>query len=764
MHRIKTLFSKNLFISLPLFAGYNFLFKFDSVKSLLKYKNMTGFKQLFLLLAALTFSFMSFSQEKLLTLTEISTRAGNLLYPSYYQAGKAMRQLNWIKNSDNYAYIKDSMMYSGSPKSKSDNELLSLKTLNRALEKIKLGPFKDFPQITWVDNNAFSFVKGDTTFVYDIKAKNLIIENYAAGYAASADVDLNSFNIAFTKDNNLLISPVKNDKKAEIKVSSEYNKDILYGQSVHRNEFGITKGTFWSPKGHFLAFYRMDQSMVSNYPIVNIDSRVADVNNVKYPMAGMPSHHVLLGVYNMETQKIMYMQTGEPEEQYLTGVIWSPDEKYIYIGLLNRNQNYFKLCQFHVGTGELVKTLFEEENEKYVEPLDPMIFFNTKPNQFLWFSKKDGYRHLYLYKDSGELIDQLTKGNFDVVDFIGFDAKEEIVYYRAVDENDPMQKQIYSININTKEVIKISTAEGTHDVMLTDDSKFIMDIYSNPSTPHKIDILDGNGLFVKTLYNGENPLKDYKLGETTVASVKADDGTDLYYRLIKPINFDPKKKYPVVVYVYGGPHSQMVNNSWLWGSSLWMQFMAEQGFVVFTLDNHGTSYRGQAFEQAVFRNLGDLEVKDQMKGINYLKTLPWIDSNRIGVHGWSYGGFMCVSLMLKQPNTFKVGVAGAPVIDWKYYEVMYGERYMDMPQDNPEGYKNANLLNYVKNLKGKLLLLHGTSDDTVVWQHTLKFIEECINEGKQVDYMVYPGQQHGFGGKARLNMNEKMFNYFKTNL
>lgn len=721
-------------------------------------------KKFILIITVLSFYLNAFPQEKVLTINDISTRAGNLLIPSYYRSAKTMRQLSWIKNSDNYAYIKDSMMYTGSPKSKSDNELLSLKTLNRALEKIKLSPLKDFPGIRWVDNNAFSFVKGDTTFVYDIKSKNLIVENFGYGFSPNADLDINTFNLAFTKDNNLLISPAKTPDKSLIKVSTEYNKDIVYGQSVHRNEFGITRGTFWSPKGRFLAFYRMDQSMVTNYPLVNIDSRIAEVSNIKYPMAGMASHHVLLGVYNMETQKVTYMQTGEPEEQYLTSIAWSPDEKYIYIGLLNRNQNYFKLCQFHVETGEFVKTLFEEENEKYVEPQTPMIFFKTRTNQFLWFSERDGYRHLYLYKDNGELSDQLTKGSFDVLECLGFDQKEENVYYIAVDENDPLQKQIYSINSNTKEVIKISTTEGTHDADLSDNNRYILDYYSNPSTPNKVDILDANGLFVKNLYTAENPLKDYKTGEVSVSSVKADDGSDLFYRLIKPVNFDPKKKYPVIIYVYGGPHSQLVTNSWQWGASLWMQFMAEKGYVIFTLDNHGTSNRGQAFEQAIFRNLGDREIKDQMKGVSYLKTLPWIDSTRIGIHGWSYGGFMTVSMMLKEPNTFKAAVAGAPVIDWKYYEVMYGERYMDTPQDNPEGYKNSSCLTHAGNLKGKLLILQGTFDDTVVWQHTLKFIEECINKGRQVDYMVYPGEEHGFYGKARSNMYEKMLNYFNSNL
>jgi dipeptidyl-peptidase-4 len=266
------------------------------------------------------------------------------------------------------------------------------------------------------------------------------------------------------------------------------------------------------------------------------------------------------------------------------------------------------------------------------------------------------------------------------------------------------------------------------------------------------------------LQKNSNPLKDYKMPAMSIFTIKAKDSTDLYCRLIKPTDFDPAKKYPVIVYVYGGPHDQMITDSWLGGTGMFLHYLATKGYVVFTLDNHGSANRGLAFEQATFRNLGAIELEDQMLGVDYLKKLPFVDTSRIGVHGWSYGGFMTVSLMLKQSNTFKVAVAGGPVIDWKFYEVMYGERYMDTPDENPLGYDNANLLNYAKNLKGKLLIIHGTADPTVVWQNSLSFVRKCIDEGVQLDYFVYPEQEHNMTGKDRVHLNHKIENYFNDYL
>jgi dipeptidyl-peptidase-4 len=716
------------------------------------------FKTRILTIAFLLFATCLFAQDKLLTLQDLTNYT---LYPEYQQALVDMQQLQWMKTPDGYSYVKNNSLFQGTIKGKSDKEFLTLVNLNKAMVKKGLKELKKFPSITWIDEVSFRFVMEDQLLAFDSKKNEVYVVCKSNASADHMDLEMKNFMMAYTRDNNLYIYK---DPEGEIAVTSEKDKNIVSGQAVHRNEFGINKGTFWSPKSNYLAFYRMDQTMVSDYPVINYNEREAKDEPIKYPMAGMTSHQVTLGVYDIKTKNTVFLQTGRNMDHYLTSISWSPDEKYVFIGLLNRDQNLLQLNQYDINNGELVKTLFEEKNDKYVEPENPMIFFKTKTDRFLWFSKRDGYKHLYMYDMKGELIDQITKGDFDVLEFLGFDEKEENVFYRAVDENFPLQKQLYAINIASKEVVKLSAAEGVHTGELNDKGKYVMDMYSSPTIPREINIIDGNGILQKNIYKGSNPLASYKTGEVVVNSVKASDGSDLYYRMVKPANFDPAKKYPVVVYVYGGPHSQFIENSWLWDASLWMMYMAQEGYVVFTLDNRGTYNRGLKFEQATFRNLGDVEIADQMKGIEFLKTLPFIDTARIGVHGWSYGGFMTVSLILRQPETFKVAVAGAPVIDWKYYEVMYGERYMDTPESNPEGYKKASLLNYVKNLKGKLLIIHGSSDDTVVLQNTMMFMNECIKNNVFPDYFLYPGQKHSVRGAGRAHLDQLIFNYFKNNL
>jgi dipeptidyl-peptidase-4 len=310
----------------------------------------------------------------------------------------------------------------------------------------------------------------------------------------------------------------------------------------------------------------------------------------------------------------------------------------------------------------------------------------------------------------------------------------------------------------------VSGKSGTHNIIHSEDYKYFIDVVSDTTTPRKYQVLDSKGKIRQILLESGNPLSEYDLGKYEIFELSANDGTPLYARKILPPGFDPSKKYPVIVYVYGGPHAQLITNSWMGGARLFLYYLAQQGYIIFTVDNRGSANRGLEFEQAVFRNMGTLEVEDQMTGVEYLRSLPYVDADRIGVHGWSYGGFMTISLMLKQPEDFKVGVCGGPVTDWKYYEVMYGERYMDTPETNPDGYESSSLLDKAGNLQGKLLIIHGTDDPVVVWQHSLDLIDAFIKEGIQVDYFVYPGHGHGVGGKDRVHLNTKMSEYFINNL
>ena len=549
--------------------------------------------------------------------------------------------------------------------------------------------------------------------------------------------------------------------------------NIVLGESVHRNEFGIDGGLFWSPKRSRLAFYRMDQSMVVDYPLVNTKAREAEPKPIKYPMAGMKSHEVTVGVWDVATEKLVYLNTRKDttvheREMYLTNIAWSPDEQYVFVAKVNREQNHMWLEQYDAVSGQLVKVLFEETNPRYVEPCEPMIF-TPKGDQFLWYSMRDGYKHLYLYNLDGSLVKQVTSGEYEVEGFIQFDKKGENIFIYA-NKNNLAGRDAYRVNLKKGTMECLTMQEnglhGTHSIVLNEQGTMWVDVWSSVDVPMRADLRDlKHKNVIHNFYAAENPLKDYAMPDVKLGTIKAADGkTDLYYRLITPPNMETGKKYPTLVYVYGGPHSQLVTDSWLAGGNLYFLFLAQQGYVVFTVDNRGTDNRGFEFESCTHRHLGEIEMADQMEGVKFLKSLPYVDENRMGVEGWSFGGFMTITMKLAHPEVFKVGCAGGPVIDWKWYEIMYGERYMDMPQENPEGYEANCLLNKAQNLEGHLLVIQGAEDNTVVPQHSTEFIERCINNLKQVDYFVYPHHEHNVRGRERNHLYKKMFDYYETHL
>ncbi len=608
-------------------------------------------------------------------------------------------------------------------------------------------------------------ISGDSVFYvenpFSIQKKTFLLNQRTDKERATKffnNEDDNRSFTAFNKENNLFI---KDKEEKETAISNEENKGIVYGKSVHRDEFGINKGTFWSPNGEKLAFYRMDETMVTNYPIVDISTRIASEKSVKYPMAGETSHEVTIGVYDTKTAKTVYLKTGEPKDKFLTNVAWSPDGKWIYVAELNRGQNRMKLNRYEALSGEIDKTLFEETHPKYVEPQNPVLFVKNKPNQFVWQSNRDGYNHLYLYDVSGKLLKQLTKGNWEVTNVIGFDAKGENLFFVSTHPT-PMDRHIYSANLKNDKTTRHTSAQGMHSASLSASGRYVIDRYSSHDNPGTIDLINTRNGKTITLASARNPFAGFSIPSVETGTIKAaDNKTDLHYRMIKPANFDATKKHPVAVYVYGGPHSQMVQNRWRYGSGGWEMFMAQKGYVVFVLDNRGTSNRGFDFENVTHRQLGVEEAKDQLRGVEFLKSLPYVDAERMGIHGWSYGGFMTINMLLRYPDVFKVGVAGGPVADWKYYEVMYGERYMDTPQENPDGYAETSLLNKADRLKSRLLIIHGDEDPVVVMQHSLQFLKSAIGAGTHPDFFVYPGHEHNMMGRDRVHLHEHITRYFE---
>ena len=625
-------------------------------------------------------------------------------------------------------------------------------------------PYADKPLVALGNRRAFILV--------DFKKHEVVWQDSISGQTAN---DWNSCSkaTAYVDEHQLYVVDAEGRKR---QLTTDGSREIVYGQAVHRNEFGIMKGTFWSPDGQRLAFYRMDQSMVADYPQVDIFPREATYEPDKYPMAGMTSHQVTVGVYDLTTDKTIYLKTpmgsvlgdsvADPRPVYFTNIAWSPDGNTVYLFELNRRQNDCRLVSYDAKTGQRIAELYRETSDKYVEPLQPIQFLPWDDSKFIMQSQRDGYNHLYLYNKDGKLLSQLTKGPWVVMELIGFNLKQKAVIFKANKEH-PLHHRLYTVNMKG-EMKQLETVDGVHQATLSPSGNYLIDKYSTPTRPRVIDLVDVCKAPKATplhLLEAADPWEGYQTPVFECGSIKAADGqTDLYYRMVKPADFNPDKKYPTVVYVYGGPHANNVQASWHWASRSWETYMAQKGYIVFILDNRGSQHRGRDFEQATFHQLGQIEMQDQMKGVDYLKTLPYVDMNRLGVHGWSFGGFMTITLMLNYPDVFKVGVAGGPVIDWKWYEVMYGERYMGTPQDNPEGYAKSSLIDKAKNLKGKLQIITGYNDPTVVPQQCLSFLDACIKAGTQPDFFAYPGEEHNMRGHASVHLHERITQYFEDYL
>ena len=671
-------------------------------------------------------------------------------------------QLKWVGDSDILMKVKGNEIISMMPGNKKEATFLTLDELNGYTKGEGVNDLTRIPQLTWInDYQAYFYALGDngiTLNKMDLKKRTINAITSVPQDAENQNICKPTLNVAYTIGNNLYVA--KGDKQIQITDNPE---GVIAGQSVHRNEFAINGGIFWSPDGKLLAYYSMDERMVTDYPLVDINERIATAKPIKYPMAGMTSHQVTLHVYNIAKGTDIVVKTGEPVEQYLTAITWNPDNKRIYIGVLNREQNHLKFNEYDAITGDFIQTIFEDRDEQYVEPQGPAYFLPGNRDQFIWKAQRDGYYHLYLYTISKGTCKQLTHGDFVITDFNGFSKDGSKIYYRST-EVSPLERHCYMMDIKSGAVTKLTKEHGTHDGIPSGNGKYFLDFYSSTDVPYNVDVMDVKGKFVSRLHEAENPIKDYNIGKTELGTLKAEDGQTLYTRLIKPYNFDASKKYPVVVYVYGGPHAQLITDEWTAGAGIYLNYLAQEGFLVFTLDNRGSADRGEAFEQCIHRQCGQLEMRDQMVGIEWLKTLPYVDANRIGSDGWSYGGFMSTSLKINHPEVFKVSVAGGPVLDWKYYEIMYGERYMDTPQENPEGYELVSLENKTDKLEGKLLMIHCTTDPVVMWQHSLVFVENCIHNGKQLDYFVYPGHDHNVYGMDRAHLITKITQYFKDNL
>lgn len=548
----------------------------------------------------------------------------------------------------------------------------------------------------------------------------------------------------------------------EREVTAFDNPDMVCGQSVSRNEFGISGGLFPSPDNSRLAFYVKDQSRVGVFPLLDITTRTGTLVELKYPMNGMESERISVGVYDTATGNTVTLDIDDfDEERYITNLTWSPDSRRIYAQVLDRAQKNMHLNCYDAVSGEFMETLLTEHNDRFVEPQYPLYFIGN--DKFIYTTdNRDGYRNLYLYSIPDATLSRLTAVDADV-EYVGQDGRGGIYYYSA--EVSPVERHLFRKDLRNGRTLRLTPDEGWHTCTLSPDGRYFSDNYSSLNVPRVVAVASTDGRFRREVFRADDPSEGYNYCPIELGTVKSADGRyDNYYRLIRPKDFDPSKKYPVILYVYGGPHSQLVRNNFQASLRRWEMYMAQHGYVVFVMDNRGTTNRGAEYEKAIHRQCGVCEMEDQMEGLKWLMSHEWVDRDRIGVHGWSYGGFMTISLMVNHPDVFKVGVAGGPVIDWKWYEVMYGERYMETERTNPEGFARTSLIPRAKDLKGKLLICQGVIDDTVVWQHSLNFIEACIENGVQVDYFPYPRAKHNVMGKDRVHLMQKVTDYFEDYL
>lgn len=526
----------------------------------------------------------------------------------------------------------------------------------------------------------------------------------------------------------------------------------LVGVPVARGEFGVSEGFFVSPKGNYLAFYKLDNRSVESAPMVQIAEPRAFLEKELYPMAGESSEFVSVGVYGFEDESVVYYDDGK--DNYKTCVTWSPDERFLFLSVVSRSQKVCDIVRFNVVDGGC-SCVFSESRFDYVEPQEPLFFLND--SRFFRISRTNGFNHVYLHDKEGACIASLTEGEWEVSRVCGFDSKLGLLLLQ-VTLPTPLDRNIAVLSVD--EGLKLLTSgRGSHSAIYLGQG-FYLDVFSDLNEPRKISVKALEDETEHCLLIAENPLSDYCVPVVETGCLRLN-GDDVYYRLFLPSDFDIERQYPLVFYVYGGPHVQLIKNEWTTGSKGFEFMMAQNGYVVFEIDPHGSDFRGHDFEAKIWRNIGAPQLSDYADAMKWLLSeKTFIDKERCGVYGWSFGGFMTMSLMLKKPGLFKVGVAGGAVVDWRKYEVMYTERYMEKPLDNPSGFEESDLRNFADNLEGRLLMIHCDNDPVVLWEHTLSFLKKAISSKKMVDYFVFPGHAHNVQGRDRVYLMRKVLQYF----
>jgi dipeptidyl-peptidase 4 len=577
--------------------------------------------------------------------------------------------------------------------------------------------------------------------------------------------------VGFVRGNNIFIKDLTSGKETQVTTDGLFNH-IINGATdwVHEEEFAFSVAYFWSGDSKKIAYYKFDESKVKEFSFNEFNNQLYPTEyKYKYPKAGEENSIVTIHTYNLATAMDKTMNIGNVIDQYIPRIKWTMDANILSMVRMNRHQNKLELLMADATTGS-ASTVYTEMNDTYIDihPQDgDYVYFTPDNKNFIIQSEKDGFNHLYVYDMSGKLVNQITKGNWDVMSFKGIDDKTKTLFYIA-SETTATEKDIYSIKMDGRNKTKISFEKGTHATDFSIGMKYYIDTYSDANTPPRYAICDAKGKQIRVLESNAalaKKIKEYNTNPKELFMFKTSTGINLNAWMIMPMNFDSTKKYPVFLYFYGGPGSNQVNNSFDGRNYYWHQLLAEKGYIIVCVDNRGTMYRGADFKKCTYKQLGKLEVEDQIETAKYLGSLPNVDKTRIGTFGWSFGGYLSSLCITKGADYFKMAIAVAPVTNWRYYDNIYTERFMQLPQENASGYDNNSPINYVDKLKGNYLLIHGSADDNVHFQNTMEMVNALVKANKQFDLFIYPDKNHGItGGNTRLHLYTKMTNYILSNL
>ena len=602
-------------------------------------------------------------------------------------------------------------------------------------------------------------------YIYDRENEELVrLSNN--GKQRLADFSPDASKVAFVRDNNIFIKDLVTGYEIPVTKDGALNS-IIYGTTdwVYEEEFGFTKAFFWSPDGKKIAFYRFDESNVKEYQLVQWGDLYPEYYKYKYPKAGEDNSIVSIHVYDLETGETITMDTGMETDIYLPRIKWTKDPAKLSIQWMNRLQNELKILIADVNEGEVLP-IYIETNKYYIDITDNLTFLDDN-QRFVFTNESDGYNHIYMYNMDGSLIMQITHGKWDVTSLYGIDEDKELIYFGS-SESSPLNRDFYQIGFDGKGKKLLSVKVGDNKIQFSKKYNYYINTYSDAITPPMVTVNSSKGKELRVLKDNSgllDTLKEYTYSKREFFSFTTTGGVNLNGWMIKPYDFDASKKYPVLMYVYGGPGSQTVRNNW-GGGDLWYQMLSSKGIIIVSVDNRGTGARGEEFKKMTYLELGKYETEDQIEGAKYLASLDYVDKDRIGIWGWSYGGFMSTSCLTKGADYFNMGIAVAPVTNWRYYDNIYTERYMRTPQENPEGYDGNSPINHVENLKGKFLLIHGTADDNVHIQNSIDLVTALVAANKQFDMQFYPNSNHGIytGRNTRIHLYTRITDFIYDNL